>query len=320
MKKNYGFCGGSYFIWTALYIILTFPNFAISGLVANCQGPNGACTPGTNITITIDSGSDVTIPRPNPYPANGYPDNGTWLQYCPSKGGGYANCAGAATDKATLKHDHLDAKDNAYVGVTTWFSLGQHYVGTFLIPADLTLSPGTTYCIAGFLTSQSGSGEQFLNYGTKNWYPASNGPQCVAEAPPPVVPQKCAFSAGDSLDVTFGNIERKNIGVSTGSGNDINKTITITCDGGNTHNLDIKLSMTPVNWSDTQILTSNEYLGVSISTQGKPLKNNDVVNVKVNGTFSMDLSFSLNRNPAINNSDIPTGAFKSSAVLVVTEI
>lgn len=122
------------------------------------------------------------------------------------------------------------------------------------------------------------------------------------------------------IDVAFGQIERSEIGTTTGAATDQKKTLSMSCTGTATHKFSLKLNMTPTSWSASQIATSNTALGVSISKDGAVLSNGDAFDMSVAGSASTDLTFSVLKNPSVANSTIATGDFTASATLIVTEL
>ncbi|QGH61587.1 fimbrial protein [Serratia proteamaculans] len=131
-------------------------------------------------------------------------------------------------------------------------------------------------------------------------------------------PSSCTVTAGNPLNVEFGNVERLDIGTAAGT-HDVLKSLAIKCQGTDAHSINVKLSMTPTSWSTSQIATSNTDLGVSVSTGDKTLSNNDSFDMAIKGSSTADLTFSLLRNPKTKAAAVATGAFTASATLIVSE-
>lgn len=133
-----------------------------------------------------------------------------------------------------------------------------------------------------------------------------------------VVADTCSVST-QTLDIDFGQIERSEIGTTSGGTNDQKKSVSLSCTGSATHNFSLKLNMTPVGWSTSQIATSNAALGISVQESGVILNNGDSFTLSVAGSGSTELTFSVLKNPSIANSAIVTGDFSASATLIITE-
>lgn len=136
-----------------------------------------------------------------------------------------------------------------------------------------------------------------------------------------VAADSCSTST-PSIDVAFGPLERSAIGTFPGSETDKTKPFTLNCSGSSKHDFSVKLNMTPVFWSSSQITTSNPALGVAVRANGVILNNGSTftMNVPAGGSATTNLVFSALRNPLVSGTRIATGDFKASATLIITEL
>ncbi|WP_409977239.1 fimbrial protein [Serratia quinivorans] len=134
----------------------------------------------------------------------------------------------------------------------------------------------------------------------------------------PPTPDNCAVTSSENWDIAFGNLERGDISATSSS--EKTKDLTLTCTGTKAHDFSIKLNMTPTSWSTSQLATSNPDLGVQVTVGGVAAKLGDSFAMKVTGSGSKTLGFSVLRNPATKALDIATGDFSASGTLVVSEL
>jgi type 1 fimbria pilin len=179
-------------------------------------------------------------------------------------------------------------------GSHPWIETVSMATGTFRMPAVTVPDLGYGYCVSAWVRRSAGL--------------------CSGDAPPPPPPNLCYVNSGNPVEVAFGNVERMDIGTSPGGAYDRQKALTVNCMGTGTHGINVRLNMSPTNWSSSQIATSNGALGVSVSADGKTLSNNDSFNLSVNGSTTSTLTFSLLRDPNKTATEIATGAFNASAI------
>jgi minor fimbrial subunit len=124
------------------------------------------------------------------------------------------------------------------------------------------------------------------------------------------------MSASD-WNISFGNVERMEI--PTTGGTEQTKALSLSCLGSKTHDFSVKLNMTPTSWSTSQLATSNPDLGIGVTVAGTAVKLGDSFAMKVTGSGSKTLGFSVLRNPKTKALDVATGDFSASGTLVVSE-
>ncbi|MEH0872676.1 fimbrial protein [Serratia liquefaciens] len=210
-----------------------------------------------------------------------------------------------------------DIGSNMVDGSHPWIETVSMATGTFRMPAVTVPDLGYGYCVSAWVRRSAGTGDA-LSWGY-NYYSNTDYALCSGDAPPPPPPNLCYVNSGNPVEVAFGNVERMDIGTSPGGAYDRQKALTVNCMGTGTHGINVRLNMSPTNWSSSQIATSNGALGVSVSADGKTLSNNDSFNLSVNGSTTSTLTFSLLRDPNKTATEIATGAFNASASLIVTE-
>lgn len=173
---------------------------------------------------------------------------------------------------------------------------------------------------AAFAPQESGSCLFFRDEKGQLWdtaYTSTNAPPCANSLLPPVTPDNCTVTTSDQWDISFGNVERSQI--PTVSGKEEQKDITLVCTGGNKHDFNIKLNMTPTSWSSSQMVTSNPMLGIQVTVDGVPVTVGNSFTMSAQTQSSKTLGFSVLRNPAVAGQNIATGGFNASGTLVITE-
>ncbi|MGR3752147.1 fimbrial protein [Edwardsiella anguillarum] len=134
---------------------------------------------------------------------------------------------------------------------------------------------------------------------------------------PPTPPSPtCSVTSANPMNVDLGQIERSDIQTSGGAQKIV--PLTVTCDSTDPMPLSVKTIINmPTSWSDTQLLTSNKDLGVTVTADGVPLKNGTTFQMNVTGSATSNLGFTLNRNPATSAESIATGGYTASMALVI---
>ncbi|MFN1150237.1 fimbrial protein [Serratia liquefaciens] len=300
-----------------LSVVLVFTScqmvLAADYLVATCDGPEGYCFEGAQVTIKYNHGGNVVLPP--------LKDSGTYggapsvsLGYCPTNGDGMAGSGCRYINTGSITVEKLKQ------GGWTWSDYISTFTGTYVIPISTGSSSNTSYCIAAWVATHDRnlSGAAWLSFGESTLYTGQTTP-CVGAAPPPPPPDLCYLNSGNPIEVDFGQTERSGIGTSRDGTSGISKPISATCLGTGLHTLNIRLSMTPTSWSNSQIATSNTVLGVALTHNGKEMRNNDSFDMPVQGSTTQSIGFSLLRNPSKATKDIATGVFNASATLIVTE-
>lgn len=145
----------------------------------------------------------------------------------------------------------------------------------------------------------------------------TDGSQCGTGKKVPTTSDNCTVTTTDNWNIAFGNVERSDI--STTSGTEKTKDLTLACTGTTAHDFSVKLNMTPTSWSTSQLATSNPDLGVQVTVAGTAAKLGESFAMKVTGSGSTTLGFSVLRNPKTKALDIATGDFSASGTLVVSE-
>lgn len=266
-------------------------------VTVSCDGPDGYCMKGGNITVKTIAGRGVLIPRWNSSGLHLY------MSIC-DKLQDYANhCHGHSVLASPLSLETTN-------GSTNWGSLTNLIDGTYVLPWAIPADN----CLSVYVGK---TGEaRFLSYGStfENYVLAL----CAGDVPPPVPDDYCYVSGGKDWDVSFGNVERSDI--PTTGGTEKTKALTLSCLGTKTHDFSVKLNMTATSWSTSQLATSNPDLGVQVTVGGAAAKLGDSFAMKVTGSGSTTLGFSVLRNPKTKARDIATGDFSASGTLVVSEL
>ena len=167
----------------------------------------------------------------------------------------------------------------------------------------------------------------YVLYKADDWlnhqYQFNNTPQGCTNGnvlPPAPVLITCTFNNGNALDVSLGDVDRSIIGTLPGTTPATDKLLDVTCTGTGTATYSIKFQYTPGSTDGNQYIHSSAN-GLSIAMS----LNDTVVDTATTytrtynvGTQTEKLSFEPVRDPSVAYTDIPTGAFTASAVMIAT--
>ncbi|MCW4783047.1 fimbrial protein [Enterobacter chuandaensis] len=191
------------------------------------------------------------------------------------------------------------------------------------ISAYFSVNPGivleTEYSYLCYALQQLGTGLNFL---------INNSPQACLEVPNPggELPPgpgflTCIFNNGSPLNVQLGEVIRSELGAlpETLPGTEVNMNVTCTGEGASTYSIRFKYMSVNIAGNE-YILSSANGLSVSISLNGVLVNTTEDYTRTYNaGTQTETLRFEPMRDPNVKYTDIPTGAFTASAVMIVTQ-
>ncbi|WP_274239730.1 MULTISPECIES: fimbrial protein [Enterobacter] len=141
-----------------------------------------------------------------------------------------------------------------------------------------------------------------------------------SDLPPGPGMLKCSFNNGNALNVSLGDVARSEMGTAPGSTPAVEKQIDVTCTGAGTATYSINFQYTAIDISgDELVTTSANGLAVAMSFNDELINTTGTYTRTYSvGSQSESLKFEPVRNPSVSVSDIPTGAFSASAVMVLT--
>ncbi|WP_261151441.1 fimbrial protein [Serratia quinivorans] len=168
-----------------------------------------------------------------------------------------------------------------------------------------------------FLPGESSACIEYQDQNGRWWGHKTTWGLCGTAHEPPLSPDHCMVMSASDWNISFGTVERMEI--PTTGGTEQTKALTISCLGAKAHDFSVKLNMTPTSWSTSQLATSNPDLGVQVTVGGTVAKLGESFAMKVTGSGSTTLGFSVLRNPKTKALDIATGDFSASGTLVVSE-
>lgn len=149
------------------------------------------------------------------------------------------------------------------------------------------------------------------------------GPMMCSDATPlPTKPSTCYINYQNDLNVTMGDLNRKDITTMPGSSASVvKKSVPVLCtrDAGTT--VTTSFRFTPLTISGNQVIQSSTTgLGIAIHYNNKVVGPSDsFTETFAGGVTNIDLGFEAVRDPKIPEEDIPTGGFNANAVMVMTE-
>lgn len=158
--------------------------------------------------------------------------------------------------------------------------------------------------------------------GDMGYGPDNRGKFCGDAHRLPVEPPKCTLNSGTDLDVQLGRLERRYISTRPGSPAMVTKDISIQCEGNIDYNANMKLDFTPITVSNEKVIsTSTTGLGVAVVYQGKTVQPGETFPLSYQpGIHTLRLGFEPVRDSATAATDLKTGNFTATAVLVFTEL
>ncbi|AZV05977.1 hypothetical protein ELK40_12825 [Enterobacter sp. N18-03635] len=138
--------------------------------------------------------------------------------------------------------------------------------------------------------------------------------------PPEPSKLECSFNNGNALNISLGDVVRSEIGAAPGSTPALEQQLDVTCTGDGTATYSINFQYTGINISGNELVTTSANgLAVAMSFNDQLVTTTDTyTRTYSTGSQSESLKFELVRNPTVKVSDIPTGAFSASAVMVIT--
>lgn len=185
--------------------------------------------------------------------------------------------------------------------------------------ADSSFSAGVPLVVGLCYYLTSHSGEKYSLY-----YSPIYSDRCESAKPIPPTPVppsvSCKINNGNSLSVNLGTLVRTDIPTTPGAGNSHSVEIPVTCTGGSV-TMKMQLNYTPVTISGSQVVKSSvNGIGVAVNYNNNFLSPTDISTIQYGvGTSNLVLAFEAVRDSLVDISDITTGPFSASAVLMMTQ-
>lgn len=241
---------------------------------------------GDNIYVTADSNWTLSVSMTSMPWANNYP----------------------ATEYNTRNSKHLRLDRSVGAQNPDWGGVTQGY---------LAVSGGTALCY------------YLRNLATGKFYIAAGavGPWCQGSQYSPLPPtpsvDTCSINNDNPVTVDMGEINRVDISTTVGSGNVIHKSIPVWCTspaGNSNMPVNLQFNYTPTTFvSGKAIQSSVAGVGISVGYDSKILVSNEVLNLNLpTGDSNMDFTFEAIRDASVAVTDIPTGPFTASGVLIMS--
>ncbi|EML2063878.1 hypothetical protein RVW73_000300 [Enterobacter asburiae] len=166
-----------------------------------------------------------------------------------------------------------------------------------------------------YLLKRETGGQMYSFNNTPQSCDAGSGGSDVLPAP-----LQCVFADGSTLNIPLGEVDRSLVGAVPGTLPGVEKNINITCTGDGEATYTIGFQYTAVNIAGTEMVsTSANGLAVALSLNGGLVNPMDTyTRTYSTGTQTEKLTFEPVRDPSVKISDIPTGAFSASAVVILT--
>ena len=287
-------------------------------------GAGGICVSGSNNTIQYGGYCDWK-PNTGAYYGNGQSMNFSVGGHNTGDNKAYVPKSGYYTTKVywCSYPDTMDTCSKAkgsvlLVGDRVWMEQTKSFSQQQIFNHDQTKKAPSAggYC---FTIEDTETGYEYR--GDMGYGPDNRGKFCGDAYKLPVEPPKCTFNNGADLDVQLGKLERTDIAVKSGTTTPVTKDISIKCDGNIVYNANMKLDFTPISVSNEQVVsTSTTGLGVAVLYNGKTIQPGQTFPISYQpGIHTLTLGFEAVRDPAVAATDLKTGDFTASAVLVFTE-
>lgn len=212
-------------------------------------------------------------------------------------------------NRCTLKNSYLTVPSLSKVSLVSNIEVSKQN-GSFGGGASAVLTATSSMCWT------------FVDERGVEW--AANAPAYCADAKKlPVVPADCYINYQEDLNVDMGNLERSKIATVPVSGTqgNIKKSFPILCtrDAGMT--VLTSFQFTPLTISGNEVVSTNSpNLGIAIFYKGELVgpSSTPITENFETGYTDRELEFQAVRNSNAALSDIPTGSFTASAVMVMT--
>lgn len=150
-------------------------------------------------------------------------------------------------------------------------------------------------------------------------------PWCDGFTPLPPTPSvdTCSINNDNSVTIDMGEINRAEISTTAGSGDIKHKSIPVWCSsdsGFSSMPVNLQFSYTPTTFVDGKAIQSSvPEVGISVGYDSRILVSNEVLNLNLpTGDSNMDFTFEAIRDASVAVSDIPTGPFTASGVLIMS--
>lgn len=270
--------------------------------------PAGLCTSSYDIKVNIPGGTYITndctlaVGNDNAVPATGSYEV---LYYATSVAGDPMYAQEFSTGSQTLTAGKPLSEQN----ITWLFNSGMTYYSVNL----------NNYYLC-YNLRQISTGKDFLFKNTpQGCLKTKNGG--ATPLPPPPTPLSCQFNSGNPINVALGEISRNEIGTVPGTLPGMEKKLDVNCAGDGSATYSIKFQFTPKEVAGSELITSSvNGLAVALSFNDSVVSNTDSFSRTYSaGIQTETLGFEPVRDPAVEYTDIPTGAFTASAVMVITQ-
>lgn len=138
---------------------------------------------------------------------------------------------------------------------------------------------------------------------------------------PPTPPgPSCSINNNSDINVSFGQIDRLEVGTTVGGQHTQSKSFTVSCTGNSTVNFNVSMNASPASWNGDAIQSSNSNIGVITTWNGNKFSNGASEHMTVNGSSAVNLTFTPVHPSNIGNDKISVGGFSASATLIVTQV
>lgn len=287
-------------------------------------GAGGTCAAGSFNTLQYNGYCDW-IPNTGAYYGNGQTVNFNTSTGNTGDNKAYVPKSGYYTTKVYWcgRPENMDTCSKGkgsvlLIGDRVWLEQSKSFVEQKIFNSDQTKKAPSAggYC---FTIEDTETGYEYR--GDMGYGPDNRGKFCGDAHRLPVEPPKCTLNGGTDLDVQLGKLERTDIAVKSGTTTPVTKDISIKCDGNIPYNANMKLDFTPITVSNEKVIsTSTTGLGVAVVYQGKTVQPGETFPLSYQpGIHTLTLGFEAVRDPAMAATDLKTGNFTATAVLVFTE-
>lgn len=158
-----------------------------------------------------------------------------------------------------------------------------------------------------------------------NHYSFNNTPESCNRGTTPLPPGpnylECSFNHGGGINVAMGQIERSTIGSLPDTMPSTDIEMDVTCTGDGTSTFSINFQYSPVSTSGNQYIKSSvNGLAIAMSLNDTLINTTETYHRTYStGSQTEKLRFEPMRDPSVKYTDISTGAFTASAVMIITQ-
>lgn len=219
-------------------------------------------------------------------------------------------CPAAGIAKCTIRQSGYTIKSSRSLNINSVVPLGKQNLDFGGNGSNMYISEGVNMCFS--LVDSSG-----VEWSTSAAFSCSDGMAL------PLTPSFCYLNNNQLLDVDMGTLDRGTIATVAGTSAKVQKQVIINCSGTAQITAKLQLLYSPLQINGHEVIATNiQGLGVAVYLLGLEmgtLDNGLTLSFQPGSNPSLTLDFEVIRDLKVALSDIPTGKFSASAIMIMTQ-